>query len=448
MKVLHVGHGFFPESQGGVESYLRDLLREQGRQGLDVTLLTGSMAPWPECGVEELSIEGLRVLRLHRDDAYFDVHSKAHHPVVSALFAELIARERPDVVHLHQWIRLSSDLVEVASGLGVPVVVTLHDLYTSCPRAFRVDAREQPCTRPLSVEACGWCVPRYGHEDDAEIALGIDLHRDQYQGELALASAVLVASEATADLIAATTPCPRDRFTIAPLGYRRRYDQPLPPPPLPAAGEPFRFGYWGSVAPRKGGIVLLEAMAQLMQQGAPRPVELCIFGKCDTEAFRTALLERAAGLPVRLLGPYDYSGLASAGVHMAVFPIVCFETFGFVLDEAHELGLPAIVTDHGALPRRAAGASIAVPPNDAAALAAAMRSVLEEPGVRDTLAARLPALPPTPAEHAAALLAIYRAPKGPAAGGAPVVDRRRRGAFTVKQRESALRALHPGRGPY
>ena len=40
-----------------------------------------------------------------------------------------VARERPDVLHVHQWIRLTSNLLEIADELGIPAVVTLHDLY-------------------------------------------------------------------------------------------------------------------------------------------------------------------------------------------------------------------------------------------------------------------------------------------------------------------------------
>ena len=449
MKVLHVMHGYFPESGGGSEAYVRDTIEEQQRHGMDVALLTGSMVPWATCGVEEVEVDGARVIRVHRDDHYFDVHAKAYHPGVERLLREILQRERPDLLHVHQWIRLTANLVEIADELGIPSVVTLHDLYTSCPRAFRVRVDDVACTRRLSVESCASCVPRYGHETEAEIAEGIRLHEAQYLSELSCARAVLVASEATAAMIAATTDCPRDRFTVLPLGYRRRFGgEPPAPRPLPEGDQPFRFGYWGNLAPRKGVHVLLEAFAQLVDAGPPRPVELHLYGGFATDAVKVQLEGLAGARPVRFLGPYGYDQLRESELHMAVFPMVCFETFGFVLDEAFELGLPCIVTDHGAMPRRAGDAALVVPPRDPAALAAVMSEVLARPALRDELRARNPGLPPTPREHAGRLARIYQAARtGPRLGNVLAVDSMRRAAFLITQRESAQRALHPGRGP-
>ncbi|MFQ5507313.1 MAG: glycosyltransferase [Planctomycetota bacterium] len=84
---------------------------------------------------------------------------------------------------------------------------------------------------------------------------------------------------------------------------------------------------------------------------------------------------------------------------MGIFPSLCFETHGLVLDECIELGLPCIVTGIGVLPGRAGGAALVVPPRDPAALAAAIEKVLARPSLRDELRASLPALPPTLREH-------------------------------------------------
>ncbi|MBK8975803.1 MAG: glycosyltransferase [Planctomycetes bacterium] len=243
--MLHVCHGFYPEGAGGVESYLRDVIRAQRAAGIDARLLTGSQVPWPDVGVEELELEGIPSYRLHRDDLFFDHFAKLWHPVVGAQFVALLERFGPDVVHLHQWIRLTCELVELAEDAGYPTVVTLHDLYTSCPRCFRVRPDDEHCERELSVASCAGCVPRYGHESEREVRASIELYRDQYAAEVARARVVLVASEATRDLIAATTPIAVERFALLPLAYPPRFAG-LPRAAPPNAGEPFRFAYWGT----------------------------------------------------------------------------------------------------------------------------------------------------------------------------------------------------------
>lgn len=448
MNVLHVIHGYHPESTGGVETYVRDLLASQRAEGLDVVLLTGSMQPWEECGVEELEVDGVRVLRLHRDDLFFDHYAKAWHPGVERLFRDIVQRQAPAVVHVHQWIRLTSNLVEIAEDLGVPTVVTLHDLYSSCPRCFRVRPDDAACFRTLSVDSCLDCVPRYGHESEREVEDGIRLHHDQYRSELERARAVIASTATTADLICATTGLQRQRVTILPLAYQRRWPAAAPAPaPLPGDGQTFRFGYWGNLTQRKGAQVLLRALRRLIDSRPARPVELVLFGRVDTEVLDRELRSLAAGLPVVFPGRYSYEQLAGAGLHMAVFPMVCFETFGLVLDECFELRLPAIVTGIGALPARAAGAALVVPPGDVEAMAVAMARVVAQPGLCDDLRARIPALPPTPTEHAAQLRAIYQTARQSAPRVAPRVDPLRRAAFLVLQRENALRGVGPGSGP-
>jgi glycosyltransferase involved in cell wall biosynthesis len=444
VKILHVAHGYHPEGSGGVESYLRDLTAEQRRGGHDVALVAGSLQVWPQCGIETQQVDGLTVLRVHRDDQFFDHYAKAWHPGVERLLRDEFARRRPDVVHVHQWIRLTSNLVEIATELGIPAVVTLHDLFTSCPRCFRVRPDDEACFRELSVESCLDCVPRYGHESEAELRESIELHRDQFAAEVLASRAALVATAATADLIAAKTPIPRAKLQVLPLAYERRFPAAPPPAPLPRAGEPLRLGYWGNLTRRKGVHLLPEAIRRLR---ATRPVELHLFGACDTPKFEAELRAAAAGLPITLHGRFTREQLAGAGLHAAVFPMVCFETFGFVLDEAFELRLPCVVTGIGALPERAAGAALVVPPRDAAALAAAVDTLAADPARLDALRARIPPLPPAPAEHAARLQQVYAAAIRTPAPLAPSVPAQRRAAFLLRQRESALWRITPEGGP-
>lgn len=448
LRVLHIIHGYFDECSGGAENYVRNLVATQSGVGVEVCVVTGCMQPWEACGTEETEVDGVRVVRLHRDDFFFDVHSKGYHPGVEHVLGEVLARERPDLVHVHQWIRLTSNLVEVADGLGIPAVVTLHDVYTSCPRAFRVNRDGDPCSLPLSVESCSGCVPRYGHEPEDEIAEGILLHRDHLQGELARARAVIVASQRTADVICETTGFPNGRFTLLPMGYRPRFPEPVSRTELPADGEAFRFGYWGHLTRHKGVQILLAALGQLMDVGPPRAIEVHLLGEPDTDELRDELHDLARGHPVVFHGAYDSEQLAAARLHMAVFPTLAFETFGYVLDEATELGIPAIVSDRGAIAERAGESAIAVPAGDARALAEAMRKLADRPALRDELAAKLPGLPPDFGEHATALSGIYeRAIEGEPLAEAKPVPPLRRATFMMRQRETAQGHLHPDKGP-
>jgi glycosyltransferase involved in cell wall biosynthesis len=401
---------------------------------------------WPEAGIEREEVEGTRVLRVHRDDLYFDHYARLFHPGVEGLIEEVLDEERPDVVHLHQWIRLTCNPVELAARRGIPSVVTLHDLYTSCPRCFRVRPDDEPCFRPLSVESCGDCAPRFGHESEREVAESIELYRDQYRAELAQAAAVLTATTATGELVCETTGQDSSRLELLPLPYAPRFCG-ADPAPLPGEDAPLRIGYWGVVTHRKGVQVLVRAFRDLLAGGAPRPVELHVFGGIDTPALGAELEALAEDLPVTFHGRYEHADVARAGLHLAVFPMLCFETYGFVLDECFELGLPCVVTDIGALPRRAGEAALRVPPGDAAALAEVLRGVLARPALLDELRARIPRVSLSPEEHLARLLAVYEAAVASGPREAAPVSAWRRARLLMLQRESAVGRVCPEGGP-
>lgn len=445
MKVLHATHGYFPESSGGVETYVREIARAQRERGAEVVLLAGSLEMWPRCGVEEIEVAGDRVLRVHRDDRFFDWHAKSWHPGVERIVDDVLARERPDVLHVHHWIRLTCNLVEIAARRGVPAVVTLHDAYTSCPRAFRVDRDGAACARELSIAACAPCVPRYEHQPRAEIEESIALHRDSYRAELARAGAVIVSSPATARLIADSLDLDATGFAQLPMAYRRRFPGRLRPPPRSGV---LRFACWGNQAPHKGTRHLVKAFARLAREALPRPVELHVVGEFATEAFEREVRAAADGAPVRFHGRFEAAQLVAVQPHVAVLPALAFETFGYVLQEAFELGLPCIVSDAGVLAERAGPAALVVPAGDEEALAEAMRRLAADPDRLEAMAAAAPPPPPDPDEHVARLLEIYRAAcAAPPRSSVPWVDPSRRAAFSIDQRESALRGLYGDRGP-
>ena len=406
MRVLHVTHQFAPETRGGVEGYVSDLLVAQEELGHEVFLITGSHTQWPKCGTEEIEVDGRVVYRIHREDLFFDHYAQAWHRGVAHQFATLLERLRPEVVHIHHWIRLTNNLVAIAHRLGIPAVVTLHDVYTSCPRAFRIRSGDSACSRLLSPASCRDCVPRYGFESPAEIDEGIELFGDSYRADLGLAHRVFVAIEATARLLAQTTGMPITRYSCLPMGYRPRFPASSPLRPHPKDSKPLRFAFWGGVGRHKGVAHLLDAF-RIVNGTAKGSAELHVLGGIDPVEFEDDLRRAATGLPVTFHGPYDHQQVRAVAPHVGVFPSTCIESYGIVLDECFELGLPCIISDLGALPEHAAGGGLKVPPGDAQALAQAMIRLLREPDLRDRLVHDRPPSPPTMAVHTRELADQY-----------------------------------------
>lgn len=410
--VLHVVHGYYPESAGGTEAYVRSLLEAQSEMGLRPQLLHGSFEPRPETCIEARDDLDVPAWRLHRADSFSDYWDKSHYTPAGEVFDRFLDTHKPDVVHLHQWIRLTNDLVHRCARKRIPCVVSLHDLYSSCPACFRLRPDDAHCERRVSFENCADCVPLRGHEGAQEVRAGIDVYRRNSLRELRSASIVLAATRATAELVTSglgmSDAEAAERITLLPLAYGRRFAG-LEISRGDAAGE-LQLAYWGNVTSRKGVDVLLDALrildARTPLQGR---VRLDIFGKIDLEELRADLEARARGLPVHFRGRYEWEELATLGIDLAVFPSTCFETYGFVLDEAFELGVPALVTDVGAFAERIGDAGFAVPPADPNALAEQIAKLLADRSALEEARARIPAASPTPEQHAQKLLELYRA---------------------------------------
>ncbi|MFG1427190.1 glycosyltransferase family 4 protein [Roseixanthobacter glucoisosaccharinicivorans] len=157
----------------------------------------------------------------------------------------------------------------------------------------------------------------------------------------------------------------------------------------PADGNPPRLLAVGSLIPRKGYDVLLEALGRL--KGVSW--SLTIIGSLDLHPATVAqvrALIAAHGLDARITlagaQPPEKLAQAFAASDLFVHPSL-FEGYGMVLAEAMRHGLPIVCTTGGAanetVPDRAA---LKVPPGDVEALAGALRICLLSPKERRRLA--------------------------------------------------------------
>lgn len=440
MKVLHIVHQFPPETHGGLETYVHDLAIAQGTKRHDVVILAGNMAPRAEVMLEEDYVDGLMVKRLYRNDLFFDDWDKGYCPDVLPLVLKEVKDGEYDIVHLHHWIRLTHDLVQQLTTVGVPVVVTLHDFGTSCPRCFRSPPEVASCDKPLSVESCLSCVPRRPWQTDHEISLGIDVFRENFRSELLRASRVLCASSSLADSIAGYMGLTESvRFEVLPLGYEPRFADHEP---MPSSG--LRVGYWGAVTRRKGVDLLIEAFASLVKRHPGRDdLSLHIFGSVDRTELAAELSQQAEGFDVTFHGRFEYEDLSSANLDLAVFPSRCRETYGLVLDEAFEMGLGVVVPDLGALPERAGEAGLVFANEEADSLSECLEEAMD-PACRERLVAAIPPPALDGSAHAEKVLAIYQSvlddPRDPLTLP-PIVSEQRRSEWLALRAENQFRRL-------
>ena len=195
------------------------------------------------------------------------------------------------------------------------------------------------------------------------------------------AAAVLVISETTRDDLLNCYPVPglEKKVVVMPLGVT-----PLPPAgPLLPGLEPGYILAVGTVEPRKNYPRLLAAYRQLRSRiDVP---ELVIAGRPGW-AYGDTLRQIGAEPGVRYLDHVDGADLTALYESAAVlaFPSL-YEGFGLPLLEAMAHGLPAVVSNVGALPEVANGAAILVDPEDVSSIAGGLERLLADPALREKL---------------------------------------------------------------
>ncbi|MEP9355196.1 glycosyltransferase family 4 protein [Xanthobacter sp. KR7-65] len=200
------------------------------------------------------------------------------------------------------------------------------------------------------------------------------------RGALSVAKAVIAVSPETRRMLVTRYGVPAERITLALPGT-------APAPRAAADGIPARLIAVGSLTPRKGYDILLDALDSL----ADLDWSLTIVG---SPAFdpptAAAVARRAAGFDgrIRLAGALDTAALDAAygAADILVHPSL-YEGYGMALAEALKRGLPIVATTGGAAGETVPdGAGLKVPPGDAPALAAALRTLLIAPHLRRRMA--------------------------------------------------------------
>ncbi|MDB5572319.1 MAG: Group 1 family glycosyl transferase [Hyphomicrobiales bacterium] len=201
---------------------------------------------------------------------------------------------------------------------------------------------------------------------------------------LARAAHVVVTSAATRETLVERLGVARGTIAVAEPGVDRA------PRARGGGGTVLNLLAVGSLVPRKGYDVLVEALAPL----AALAWRLRIVGALDRAPdcvadLRARIARAGLNERIELMGAAGDEDLADLyGSTDLLVSASRYEGYGMVLAEAMTRALPIVATTGGAaadtLPD---GAALKVPPDDAAALGAALRIALTEPGARARLSA-------------------------------------------------------------
>jgi len=345
--VVHVTNDF-QDNGTGITNLVRTLAVAQRAAGVEVTV--ASEVETSAYHVE-LAALGVRFVRTGRVAG----------PLQARRLARLVARQQPDVVHVHTG-RTALAVPLLPRALRRRSVATVHNVF-------------QRSSALMGACAAVVCISESAHGRFRRMA----------------------------PWAAGRTSVIHNAVAIDPTA-----------PTAPAAPTPLRLPrrsvvHVGGLHHRKGVDVLVEAVGRLTEAGDP--VELFVYGNRD----QPWLEELAA--PLVAAGRVHFEGFThDPRAAMRAAGVVAVpsrdEPFGLVAVEARAAGAAVVASDVGGLPEALDGgrAGMLVPPDDVDAWAAALRSVLDDDALRSDLVRRggegLGRF--APAAMAAAYAGVYR----------------------------------------
>ena len=376
MRILMLAQ-FFPPTIGGEERHVQDLSIELAVRGHDVAVAT----LWRE-GVPEFEVDqGVRVYRirgsLQRVGALFSEKERQHSPPFpdpEALWAlrRIIMRERPDIVHAHNWIVHSFTPLKAWSK--AKFVVTLHDCSLVCAQK-RFMSRGALCSGPGLLKCLECAAAYYGPAKGVPIMLANSIWG---KVERRMVDMFLPVSRAMAEV-----------NQLAKYGVPHRVIPNFIPnnlDVLPGDGSPLLTElpkdnyllFVGDVARDKGVEVLLRAYAKMKSQ-----VPLVLIGR--------AVADFPMNFPpnVRVLQSWPHEAVMQAWSRctVALIPSICLEAFGIVALEAMAMGRPVVASRIGGLADIVVDGETGflVAPGDWCALRDAVQRLLDDPMLRERM---------------------------------------------------------------
>jgi glycosyltransferase involved in cell wall biosynthesis len=290
--------------------------------------------------------------------------STIYSPTAKKEFAQLLRSARPDLVHLHNlYPQLSVSVIDACREAGTPAVLHVHDYKITCPTAQHL-RNGQLCTKCAGGRE-HWCAI-HNCRGNWPMSITYALRNAYARSSGKIHDGVslyICVSNFVRDLIVRNGYPAERAVTVTNF-----YDLP-PFEGKQDAGD--YVAYVGRISPEKGLDVLLDAA-----RATRLPVKIA-----GDPTFMPGVEQRAPA-NVQFVGKLNREGMNTflARARMLAVPSIWWEAFGLVAAEAMSRELPVIATNMGGLSEvvddRRTG--LLVPPNDATALAHAMRQLWDD----------------------------------------------------------------------
>ena len=388
MRILLLAQ-FFPPDIGGEEQHVFNLANTLAERGHGVAVATQQVAGVPG---EEVLPSGVRVHRFAtlamRVPGVYSTGRLHHPPVPDPIgvreLARIVRRERPDVIHAHNWAVNSALALRRHSATGprFGLVLTLHDFSQVCATK-QLMRGDSVCEGPSMARCLPCATTHYGRVVGPMTAVATAVMRPWKDHAIdhvvSVSRAVAIGNNIRDGPGSSVIPnFVLDSAVVRPNADPAEEVVSGAPPALPEADFLL---FVGELSARKGVPALLRAYESL---GTHRP-RLILVGRRrpDTPT------QLPTGAEVHLDWPHERVLAAFRRCLFAVLPSVVPDACPTTVLEAMAAGRPVITTSIGGIVDLIVDgqSGLLVPPGNDRELAAAMGRVLADGGLRTRLGA-------------------------------------------------------------
>jgi glycosyltransferase involved in cell wall biosynthesis len=255
-------------------------------------------------------------------------------------FGEVLKRERPELVHVHNTlVMISPSIYEACKQAGVPVVQTLHNYRLYCPAStfLRDGVPCEDCVTGSLLSSVRHRCYRNSAGATAAVATMLALHRKRGTYIDDISRYIALTEFAKKKFVDCGLPA--EKITVKPNFVH------ADPGVQSSTGKSAVF--MGRLTPEKGVMTALKAWKLL-----PADMELKVIGD-GPSLEELGQAARAMGLTnVSFLGklPREDAFKYLARARFLLFPSEWYETFGMTIIEAYAHGVPVVASRMGVMP--------------------------------------------------------------------------------------------------